>query len=145
MWKLRPDGYEPTIGRWVWALEDTRRRTKLCLDGMEYEIIDWVPSEGVSSIGTILHHIAAIEMSYLHEEILELGWSKELDSLIVYDVNDGQGNLKVVKGESLESRLTRLDAGRSLLLKALRNMTIDDLYCIRQTRSMAESSRKQQI
>ena len=121
-----PVGYEPTIARWVWALEDTRRRTKRCLDGIADEIIDWIPPEGSNSIGTVLYHIAAIEMSYLYEDILEIGWYKELEPLIVYDVRDDRGRLTVVNGESLAKHLERLDAGRALLLKALGQMAVDD-------------------
>lgn len=31
---IAPTGYEPTVAFWVWALEDTRQRTKRCLDGL---------------------------------------------------------------------------------------------------------------
>src|SRR3989304_5791531 len=34
-------GCEPEIGRWLWALEDARRRTKRVLDGLTRAVIDW--------------------------------------------------------------------------------------------------------
>ena len=122
------DGYEPSVARWVSVLEDTRERTKRCLDGVTDGIIDWIPSEVGNSIGTLLYHIVAIEMSYLYEDILEIGWSEELEPLIIYDVRDDQGRLTLVQSESLEKHLGRLDAGRAFLLKALGEMTTDDLY-----------------
>jgi uncharacterized damage-inducible protein DinB len=122
-----PVGYEPGVAHWVWALEDTRQRTKSCLNGVTDEIIDWIPSAGGNSIGTLLYHIVAIELSYLFEDILEIGWSEELEPLIIYDVRDDQGKLTVVHGEDLEDHLDRLDAGRELFLSAMREMTPADI------------------
>jgi uncharacterized damage-inducible protein DinB len=123
-----PEGYEPSVAHWVWALEDTRQRTKDCLYGVTNKIIDWIPAEGGNSIGTLLYHIVAIELSYLYEDILETGWSEELESLITYDVRDDQGKLTVVQDEGLEDHLDRLDAGRDLFLKAMREMSPDDFH-----------------
>jgi hypothetical protein len=52
---------EPEIGRWLWALEDERKRTKARLEGLPSELIDWPPPFGENSIGTLLYHIALIE------------------------------------------------------------------------------------
>lgn len=126
-----PVNYEPIIAQWVWVLEDTRQRTKRCLNGVTDEIIDWIPPEGGSNISTLLYHIVAIEMSYLYEDILEIGWSNDLESLLIYSVRDDQGKLTVVQNESLEKHLNRLDAGRSLLLETLQKMTVDDFRRLR--------------
>ncbi len=123
-----PVGYEPSVARWVWALEDTRQRTKDCLNGVTNKIIGWAPPEGGNSIGTLLYHIVAIELSYLYEDILEIGWSKELAPLITYDVRDNQGKLTVVQDENFKDHLDRLDAGRDLFLKAMREMSTDDFH-----------------
>ena len=31
------DEYDPVIGRWLWSIEDTRRRTLDALDGLDDE------------------------------------------------------------------------------------------------------------
>jgi uncharacterized damage-inducible protein DinB len=130
-----PGGYEPSIARWVWALQDTRRRTNRVLDDVTQEILDWVPPEGGDSIGTLLYHIVAIQMSYLYEDILEIGWSEELEPLLRYDVRDAQGRLTAVEGESLETHLKRLETGQHYLLNALRAMTAEEFRRPRQLES----------
>lgn len=122
---------EPTIIRWLWALEDARQRTKRCLKGISSSIVDWIPPTG-NSIGTLLYHLVAIEMSYLFEDILQIGWCEELEPILVYDVRDPQGQLTIVQGENLNKHLTRLDRGRSLLLKTVSNLSLDDFYRPRQ-------------
>lgn len=126
-----PSGYEATVGRWVWALEDSRRRTKSLLAGLTQEALDWKPPEGGNSIGTILYHLAAIEMSYLYEDILEVGWAPELEALLPYDIREQQGTLVTVEGESLQRHLDRLNATRNLTLRHLMTMSEDELYRIR--------------
>ncbi len=123
-----PAGYEPSVAHWVWALTDTRQRTKGCLYEVTNEIVDWIPAEGGNSIGTLLYHIVAIQLSYLYEDILEIGWSEELAPLITYDVRDDQGKLTVVQGEGLRNHLDRLDAGRELFLKVMREMSTDEFH-----------------
>jgi uncharacterized damage-inducible protein DinB len=122
-----PGGYDPAIAPWVWALEDTRRRTKQCLDGVAEEVISWSPPEGGNSIGSLLYHLVAIELSYLYEDILEVGWAAELQPLLPYDVRDDQGQLVAVQGEPIADYLQRLDAARALLCQAMRSMTEGDL------------------
>ena len=34
---------EPEIGRWLWALQDTRQRTMRELGGLSPAMIDWLP------------------------------------------------------------------------------------------------------
>lgn len=122
-----PTDYAPEVAQWVWALEDTRRRTKQTLAGLTDAVVDWIPPEGGNSIGMLLYHLMAIEMSYLYEDILEIGWAAELEPLIRYDVRDQEGKLSLIQGEPLATHLQRLDAARTLLLDALRKMTPDDL------------------
>ena len=133
MRRIEPSAnYEPTIARWVWSLEDTRQRTKHCLDGIAPDTNDWTAPDGNNSIGALLYHLVAIEMSYLYEDILEIGWSAELEPLLIYDVRDEYGRLTPIRGESIEAHLDRLDAGRALMLNALSEMTLDEFYRPRQ-------------
>ena len=126
-----PSGYTPVVARRVWALEDTRSRTKSLLAGISQEVLDWVPQEGGNSIGTLLYHLAAIEMSYLYEDILEVGWATELEGLLPYNIRDETSSLVEVKGENLGVHLDRLDASRNLTLRHLLTMSEDELYRVR--------------
>lgn len=161
-------GCNPEIGRWLWALGDTRRRTKRSLEGLTQAVIDWphplAPSpevygstsgEGESdspllttavsssgegsgvrpgnSIGTLLYHLAAIEIDWLYADVLQKPWPPELETLFPFDVRDEQGHLVAVRGLSLEEHLRRLDAVRSILLDAFHSMSIDEFRRARRT------------
>jgi uncharacterized damage-inducible protein DinB len=123
-----PAGYEPVIARWVWAIEDTRQRTKASLVGLTDAVVNWVAPQGGNTIGMLLYHLLIIEMSYLYEDIREIGWAAELEPLLPYDVRDGQGRLATFADESLATHLQRLDSGRALLLDTLRQMTVNDFF-----------------
>ena len=102
------------------------------MDGVSTQTLDWTPPEGGNAIGTLLYHIMAIEMSYLYEDLLQMtDFPKELAQLVIHDVRDEQGLLTVVKGEPLGIHLLRLDAGRALLLKTLRTMTLAEFRRVR--------------
>ena len=63
-------GYEPAVGRWLWLVEDTRRETKEALTGLVPAALDWTPNQTENSIGTLLYHIALIELDWLYREVL---------------------------------------------------------------------------
>jgi len=122
-----PGGYPAAAAGWVWMIEDTRRRTKQSLDGLNDREVNWRPPQGGNSIGSLLYHLAAIEMSYIYEDILGSGWAPELDELLPYDVRDEAGLLTAVKDESLTAHLARLDATRALSLRALAGLSGEEL------------------
>ena len=120
----RPTGYDPLLAPWIAMLEDARQRTKAAVQGISNPVVDWTPPEGGNTIGTLLYHIMAIEMSYLYEDMLQVtDFPPELAQLIVYDVRDNEGRLTAVRGEPLGIHLLRLDVARTQLLKTLRAMT----------------------
>lgn len=128
---MPPSGYDSMVARWVWGLEDPRKRIKSLLEGLSQDDLDWVPQEAGNSIGTILYHLTSIEMSYIYEDILEIGWAPELEGLLPYDIRDEQGLLVKLEGESLEAHVNRLDATRNLSLCHLMTLLKDELYCVR--------------
>jgi uncharacterized damage-inducible protein DinB len=119
-----PIGYGPVIAPWVSMLEDTRQRTKAAVQGISNQAVDWTPPEGGNTIGTLLYHIMAIELSYLYEDMLQVtAFPQEVAQLVIHDVRDGEGRLTVVRGEPVGIHLLRLDAARALLLKTLHTIT----------------------
>lgn len=126
------DGYIPEIARPLWVLEATRHRTKSALKNVDPVMIDWAPPEGGNSIGTLLYHIAAIEMDWLYVEVLEQGGlPSEVQALFPQEVRDGQDHLTAIPGVSLDEHLRLLDATRALLLAAFREITLEDFRRLR--------------
>lgn len=124
----------PEIGRWLWALQDTRQRTMMKLEGMVPALIDWIPAVNKSSIGTVLYHMADIEADWLYVEVLEQPIAPEVATLFPYKTRDEQSNLTQVHEFSLEQHLRRLDTVRSQLLNVYQQM---DLTEFRRVRSLA--------
>lgn len=123
-------GYPEEIGIWLSALQDTRQRTLRILANIEPEWLDLVAAEGGETISTVLYHLAAIEASWLYEEILQVPFPPEIEALLPYDVRDEHGKLTSVS-ESLEEHLRRLNSIRRRLLHEFSNMTVDDLQKVR--------------
>ena len=128
-------GLSQEIERWLWALEDTRTRTLESLQGLTVEMVEAMPYKGGSNIGTVLYHLAAIELSWLYEDVLQQDFPAELDALFPYPVRDDQDHLHQVKGESLETHLRRLEATRAHLLEVYRRMSFEEF---RQPRNLAD-------
>jgi uncharacterized damage-inducible protein DinB len=120
-------GYEPTIGRWLWLLEDTRRETKEVSAGIAPAALDWIPPQGENSIGTLLYHIGLIELDWLYVEALEnQPWPEELKPLFTLSARDPQEHLSALRGETLKEHLHRLDLLRGHLLAAFWGMTLEE-------------------
>lgn len=134
----------PEIGRALWALHDTRRRTLEEMEGVTPAMVDWLPNPGLalrgasqppdgeSSIGTVLYHLAGIEADWLYAEVLEQPeLPPEVVALFPHDVRDGQGHLSQVTGVSLEQHLQRLDVVRRLLLDVFEAMELAEFRRVR--------------
>ena len=116
----------PEIGRWLWALEETRRDLLGELRELPPAALDWQPAEGESTIGTILYHIALIEADWLYVEVLEAPFPPEIVALFPHETRDAEGRLVPVRGLSLDDHLARLDRVRARLLDAFQHMALDD-------------------
>jgi uncharacterized damage-inducible protein DinB len=126
---------DPEIGRWLWAIQDTRRRTLKGLQGLSQEVIDWLPEGGESSIGTVLYHIATVEADWLYSEVLEQAFPPQVDALFPSEMRDEQGHLTQVLGTRLEQHINRLETLRARLLEAYQRMELDDF---RRARSLPD-------
>lgn len=124
--------YDPVVARWLWLLNDNRRRTLEVIADISESVLTWRPDEEANSIGTLLYHIVAIELDWLYVEILERpGYEAAVTALLPYPVRDATGRLSAVEGESLADHLARLAASRQLLLTELRTLTAADFYRVR--------------
>lgn len=122
--------HEPEIGRWLWALEDTRRRTLVELEGVSAAILDWRPPSEGSSIGTILYHLALIEVDWLYTEVLEQAYAPEAIELFPYEVRDKDG-LTPVHGVSFAEHVSRLKTVRERLLQVFQGMSLHEFRRVR--------------
>lgn len=119
-------GCDPDIGRMLWMMEDSRHRTRKTLEDIQQPVIDWQPHVNGNSIGTLLYHIAAIELDWLAVEIMENNVDKSIWEWFSHDVRDADGRLTVVSGSTLDEHYKRLDAVRRLLLDCCMPMTLTE-------------------
>lgn len=117
----------PEVGRWLGVLADTRARTLETLEELDPAALDW-PVPGGNAIGTLLAHIAAIEMDWLYAEILEQEIPPQVLAYLPEAVRDAEGNLFVVAGLPLEEHLARLAATRAIFVSDLQRLSRDDFY-----------------
>ena len=125
---------EPMISSWLWALEDSRKRTKTVIENILPASIDWLPDDtslARNSIGSLLYHIALIEADWLYAEVLEQDYPASIMALFPHADRDSQGHLTHVPGVSLEEHLQRLDAVRAEVLRIFRSMSLADFRRIR--------------
>jgi uncharacterized damage-inducible protein DinB len=116
----------PEVGRWLWTMQDARSRTYETLEGISQAELEWSPDPQASTTGSLLYHIAAIEASWLYDDVLQTDLPGELVSLFPQDVRDQSGLLVAVRGETLESHLRRLDAVRARLVLVYAQFTLPE-------------------
>lgn len=125
------EGYEPEVGRALWALQDCRSRTLGMLEGLSPEVLHAPPPAGRNTISIILYHIADAEASWIYEHYLHQPYPPELAALFPEKDHDENDNLLSPEGETLEAHLDRLSQIRLILLEAFRGATVDEFRQIR--------------
>ena len=124
---------EGEVLRALWRLDDARARTREALRGMEPSLVDWQSQHHSHTIGTILYHIAAIELDWLIEEILEgKAPDESIWEMFPYAVRDDNGLLTIVTGHSVDWYWKRLDKVRELFQQAIKPMSQEDFRRKRQ-------------
>lgn len=121
-------GYPDEIGRWLWAMQAMRSRTLELVEGLDQATLDWQGPDGrENAIGSLLYHIALVEMSWLNFDLL---LQKEFPPAVKRDFPiegwSAEAVMTHVPNVSLADHLGRLERGRSIFLDALRGMTLDD-------------------
>lgn len=115
------------IGRALWMLEDARQRTRNEMTHIDATMIDKVGGSNDHSIGSLLYHIAAIEISWLAEEVaVENQMPKDVWDHFPFDVRNDEGKLTSVKGVNMEEHWQRLDYTRQLLLRVYKPMSLEE-------------------
>lgn len=117
-----PD-FPPGIGRYLAMLDDVSTRVRKYVDGLTIDQIDWYPNSRCESIGTILFHIAAVERSWIGEDIFRKPMSedewKEAFALRI--------DIPQVNGKELQFYLDVLQRTREETKESLKALTDADL------------------
>jgi len=121
----------PEIGVWLAALSESRVRTHKAVAGIQSEELDWMCPLSRNTIGTLLYHIAAIELDWLHVEILEQEFPADFHSWFPHEVRDSEGNLTTVMGDSPRRHEERLLYVRDRLFDALGTMSLSEFRRVR--------------
>ena len=129
---VRPvEAADPLVGRWLAYLAQSRERTlgvleDLSAEGVAADAVDAASDEHSNSVGTLLYHIAAIEMDWLYCEILERDIPQEVLEHFPYDVRDASGRLTPVRGWTLEQYAGLLERTHLIFVNTLRDFDADE-------------------
>ncbi len=126
------DASHPELGRWLWAMQDTRARTKVAVAGLTPAELDFTSPGVANSIGSLLYHIALIEADYLYVDILGIDYPEWLEELFPWPHRDERGHLSVVTGLSIEAHLARLDRVRDEFVRLVGQLSADQIATARQ-------------
>ncbi len=128
------EGYAPAVGAALWALEDCRKRTLALVSDVHPALVDWPPPWDGNAIGSLLYHIAAIELDWLFYDILQSDdYPDAVTALFPVDVREEGGTLSPITGETIDQHLDRLAAVRDIFLASLRDVTDEDFRRARAT------------
>ena len=124
------EGYPPEIGVWLWAMAETRKKTKAYVAGIDQNTVDWAGPEGdENSIGTLLYHLANVEMGWLHFDTLMEPEHFPKDDFPFEPFTEGR--ITPVVGVSLDDHLARLDRSRAIFLERIKEINLADWSTLR--------------
>lgn len=118
----------PEIALHFAELQALRAPLERCVAGMSVEDLDWTPAAGMNSVGTLLLHSAAVELSWLREEVLGEEFPAAAVELRRHrDAMLGPGGLPPSRGLPLEFYLDQLSAVRASTRATLAGFSDQDL------------------
>ncbi len=120
--------YPRPVGADLWRMQDSRSRTLEVVRDWTEEALYWQGEGLQNSLGTLLYHLAIVEMDWLYEEVLQQAWSPEIKPLFPYAMRDSQGLLYTIREGSLQDHLVRLEKTRRHFLEQFKSISLDDYY-----------------
>ncbi len=122
-------GYEPEIGRSLWALEEVRRRTLPLVQDLDQHTLDWQGHDGQeNAIGSLLYHIALVEMSWLFLDIFLQDFPQPIQADFPHAMAKTDGRVSPVLGVSLDHHIERLNRSRAVFLQKMQEVSLDDWH-----------------
>jgi uncharacterized damage-inducible protein DinB len=134
-----PGSVDPEVARWLAALEEVRRDTLTMIATIPADAVDRDPGDGGDTIGTVLYHVALVELDWVFTDVLGREDDPAMVDLLPHDSRIDGGRLTPVRGESLQAHLDRLAHARSAVLAELRPMTSGEFHRAR-ARAQADVS-----
>jgi uncharacterized damage-inducible protein DinB len=123
---------DPFAQKWLWALEDTRKRTLKTLREIRPQDLD-AEIDGEDSIGTRLYHIGLIETDYLCIDVMgRADYLPELQPFFPLPDRDSEGKLSRMVGAALEEHLGRLAAVRGAVLEHFAALSTEEFVAQRE-------------
>ncbi len=115
---------EPRIAQLYAMLQKVREKLLKRIDGLTKKELDYTPDEkSVETIGTLLLHIAAVEWSWIFEDMdgLEMDYEKWKHAFSLRE------DIPQIKGQGLQFYIEQLAEVREEVLKRLSDMTDSQL------------------
>src|SRR5690606_3154515 len=112
---------------WLWGMEETRRGLLATVRGLDQQQLDWRgPTGSDNSIGSLLYHIALVELDWLHYDLLLTEPPQEVLASFPHHHRTPDGRLAHVEGVSSYDHLECLTPVRRHYHEALRPMSPQD-------------------
>ena len=125
-----PGGVDRRVGEALWRLDDARKRTLDVLGGVSDERLNEPATIGRNTIGSLLYHVAAIELDWLYADILQEPFPEGVEEWFPVDVRDQAGNLSSVR-EPLARHSERMGWVRAQVVARVRLLTpqaLDEMH-----------------
>lgn len=135
-------GYPPALGRALWTLQETRRRTLSYVDGISQDGLYFDPPGQRHSVATLLYHIAVFEVDWLYIDILggEYDMERRLPKCpprvaahLPYPLLMEDRSYTPVSGEPLDVHLERMSVIRKAFLDVFTEFSLEDFRTLRPT------------
>jgi uncharacterized damage-inducible protein DinB len=124
-------GYPEAVGYALACMEKERERTLEVVSDLSVDALDATPEGCLNSTGTLLYHIAAIELDWLYSEILEQDIPETFFPYFPQDVRDETGQLSIIASEGIAQHIERLAVVRKALLENLKDLDSEEFYRVR--------------
>lgn len=115
----------PEAGLWLGGLQRIRQALldtveRIDTGGLSQECIDWRGVTGDdNSVGSLLYHVAGIELDWLYADLLMQEFPPDVLELFPYPVRDATGALQHVPGIALSEHVARLHTSRARFLEVV--------------------------
>lgn len=127
----------PEVGVWLGALQTVRGGLLRSLGRIEQagfgqEFLDWRgPAGDDNSVGTLLYHIASVELGWLYFDIMLGDAAADLKELLPVTGWDDKGMLTHVPGRTMSDHLELLAEARRRFLDLVGPMSLEDWRSLR--------------
>lgn len=121
----RSEDLSPSVALWFSMMDKVRSRLLKQVDGLSIEELDFTPDDkSVETIGTLILHIAAVEWSWIFEDIdgVEMDYEKWKHAFALRE------DIPQQKGKKLKFYLDQLESVRSDVLKRLSEFNDSELH-----------------